>query len=107
MNPIKKIRKANDLTRNELSLLLNLPYSTLTEVENTNYNNPKNVIEKLADVFDVDEDLLIRDYNECREEKRKELMNKIKWKKRGDKNVGKIRQKKWVHLLREGRLFSY
>jgi transcriptional regulator with XRE-family HTH domain len=78
MNPIKKIRKANDLTRNELSLLLNLPYSTLTEVENTNYNNPKNVIEKLADVFDVDEDLLIRDYNECREEKRKELMNKIK-----------------------------
>jgi hypothetical protein len=33
-------------------------------------------------------------------------MNKIKWK-RGDKNVTRSRQKKWVHLLPEGRLFSY
>jgi hypothetical protein len=32
----------------------------------------------LADVFEVDEDLLLRDYNNCREEKRKEIMNKIK-----------------------------
>jgi transcriptional regulator with XRE-family HTH domain len=78
MNPIIKMRKENGLTRNELSLVLDVPYSTLAEVENSNYNNPKNVIEKLADVFDVDEDLLLRDYNNCREEKRKEIMNKIK-----------------------------
>jgi|GEM_PF-2657573 transcriptional regulator with XRE-family HTH domain len=78
MNPIIKMRKEHGLTRNELSLVLDVPYSTLAEIENSNYSNPRHVIKRLADVFEVDEDLLLRDYNNCREEKRKEIMNKIK-----------------------------
>jgi len=67
------MRKENGLTRNELSLVLDVPYSTLAEIENSNYSNPRQVIRKLADVFDVDEDLLLRDYNNCREEKRRDI----------------------------------
>jgi len=78
MNPIEKIRKENGLTRDEMSLVLGVPYSTLAVIENGNYKNPKKVVEKMAIIFEEDEEKLLEQYNHCRQEKREKLMKKIK-----------------------------
>lgn len=77
MNPIKKFRNKKDLTRQEMALILDIPYSTLSEMENLTTRSPDRIISRLAEEFqEVNFDEMKNRYLDFRQKQREALLQK-------------------------------
>jgi len=77
-NPIKKFREDQDFSRKEFALILEVPYSTLSQVENINNTSYTSVIDKMHKHFDFNKEEFIEEYEQYLNDYREKLLRGIK-----------------------------
>lgn len=56
---LRDLREDNDITQNQISLMLNIKQNTYSQYENGKREVPINILWKLADFYDVSIDYLV------------------------------------------------
>ncbi len=56
---LRDLREDNDITQNQIALMLNIKQNTYSQYENGKREVPINILWKLADFYDVSIDYLI------------------------------------------------
>lgn len=56
---LRDLREDNDITQNQIALMLNIKQNTYSQYENGKREVPINIIWKLADFYDVSIDYLV------------------------------------------------
>ena len=56
---LRDLREDNDITQNQLALMLNIKQNTYSQYENGKREVPINILWKLADFYDVSIDYLV------------------------------------------------
>ena len=77
MNPIIKVRQEMGLTRNELSKLAGVGYSTLASLEQGRQNSINEDILQALEQLGQEPDRLKAEYAQYRENEREEILQKI------------------------------
>ena len=77
MNPIIKVRQEIGLTRNELSKLAGVGYSTLASLEQGRQNSINEDILQALEQLGQEPDKLKAEYEKYREDEKKEILQKI------------------------------
>ena len=56
---LRDLREDNDITQNQIALMLNIKQNTYSQYENGKREVPINILWKLADFYDVSRDYLV------------------------------------------------
>ena len=56
---LRDLREDNDITQNQIALMLNIKQNTYSQYENGKREVPINILWKLADIYDVSIDYLV------------------------------------------------
>ena len=56
---LRDLREDNDITQNQIALMLNIKQNTYSQYENGKREVPLNILWKLADFYDVSIDYLV------------------------------------------------
>ena len=56
---LRDLREDNDITQNQIALMLNIKQNTYSQYENSKREVPINILWKLADFYDVSIDYLV------------------------------------------------
>ena len=56
---LRDLREDNDITQNQIALMLNIKQNTYSQYENGKREVPINILWKLADFYDVSVDYLV------------------------------------------------
>lgn len=63
---LRDLREDNDITQNQIALMLNIKQNTYSQYENGKREVPINILWKLADFYDVSIDYLVGREKECK-----------------------------------------
>jgi len=77
MNPIQKAREDLNLTRNELSKLAGVGYSTISSLEKGRQNSVNDDVLQAFEQLGQDKDKLKAEYDNYRESEKQEILQKI------------------------------
>jgi len=77
MNPIQRARENAGLSRNELSKLAGVGYSTVASLEKGRQNNVSDDVLQAFSQLGKDPDKLQAEYEQYRENEKKEILQKV------------------------------